>query len=76
MKIWIIVLTIAFILLRIVTTGIANYIKNDPLEKLEYKVLDGASTLGIWHGFLYLLGTLVGFADAILVLITLVNKVM
>lgn len=74
MKIWIIVLSIVFILLRIVTTGIANYIKNDGLEKLKYKVLDGASTLGIWHGLLYLLGTLVGFADIVLILILVVEK--
>lgn len=74
MKIWIIVLSIVFILLRIVTTGIANYIKNDGLEKFKYKVLDGATTLGIWHGFLYLLGTLVGFADIVLIIITIVEK--
>lgn len=74
MKIWIIVLSIVFILLRIVTTFIANYIKNDSLERTMYKVLDGASTLGIWYGFLYLLGTLVGFADIVLILIAVVEK--
>lgn len=76
MKIWIIVLSIVFILLRIVTTGIANYIMYDPLEKLKYKALDGASTLGVWYGFLWLLGTLVGFADVVLIIIAVVNLVL
>ena len=76
MKIWIIVLTIAFIFLRIVAKFLENYIRNDREERTKYYFLNGATKLGIWYGFLYLLGTLVGFADVILVLITLVNKVM
>ena len=74
MKTWIIILTITYIFLRLVAKGIANYIKNDGLESLKYKVFSGASVLGIWYGFIYHLGTLVGFADIVLIIITIVKK--
>ena len=76
MKIWIIVLTIAFIFLRIVAKFLENYIRNDREERTKYYFLNGASTLGIWHGFLYLLGTLAGFADVVLIIIAVVNLVL
>lgn len=74
MKIWIIALTIAFILLKIIQKGIANYIRNDKDEKLKYYFSQGTSPLGLWHGLFSILCTLVGFADAILVIIVIVNK--
>ena len=76
MKIWIIVLTIVFILLWITRTFIANYIRNDKTEMLKYHYLDGASTLGIWHGVIYILDMLVGVADLILIIITLADKLL
>ena len=74
MKIWIIILSIAYILLLIISKGIANYISNDKEEVLKYKILDGASTLGIWFSCTALLSTLVGFADLVLIIIVVVEK--
>ena len=74
MKTWIIILSIVFILLFVVRTSIANYIRNDKTERVKYYFLDGATPIGIWHGIIYLLEKLVGFADVILIIITVVNK--
>ena len=74
MKTWIIVLTIVFIILWFAKTCIANYIRNDKTERLKYHFLDGASTLGIWHGMIYLLASLVGLTDLVLIIIVLVGK--
>ena len=74
MKVWIIVLSIIYIFLFIVEKGIANYIRNDSEESFKYKLLHCASPLGIWHGCIAALATLVGFADLILIIITVVDK--
>ena len=74
MKIWIIVLTIAFILLKIIQKGIANYIRNDKDEKLKYYFSQGTSPLGLWHGLFSILSTLVGASDIVLFIILLLNK--
>lgn len=74
MKIWIIILSIVFILLFVVRTFLANYIMNDKTERVKYYFLDGATPLGTWHGIIYILEKLVGFADIILIIITVVEK--
>ncbi len=74
MKIWIIILSIAYILLLIISKGIANYISNDKEEALKYKILNGTSNLGILYGCVTLLSTLVGFADLVLIIIVVVEK--
>lgn len=74
MKIWIIALTIAFILLKIIQKGIANYIRNDKDEKLKYYFSQGTSPLGLWHGLFSILSTLVGASDIVLFIILLLNK--
>ena len=55
MKTWIIVLTIIYVVLRLVRTLLANYIKNDKTERLKYYFTDGETTLGLIYGITYLL---------------------
>lgn len=74
MKTWIIILTILFAVLRTVQTFLANYIRNDNKERLKYKFMDGASTLGLVHGVFYLLSNIVLSVDVILVVILLIGK--
>lgn len=76
MKTWIIVLTIAFIFLKLVARGFANYIRNDKEESMKYYFTSGATPLGVIHGFISFFGTLVGFADIILIIITVANRLL
>lgn len=75
MKTWIIVLTIVFVVLKLIQTMIKNYIKNDREESIKYYFSQGTSEMGILHGIFWLLTVLVGSADAILLFIYLINKI-
>jgi hypothetical protein len=75
MKTWIIVLAIVFVILKLVQQFLANYIRNDRTERVRYYYLDGATTLGVIHGIVSLLSTLVGCTDLILLFIYLLNLV-
>ena len=75
MKTWIIVLTIVFVVLKLIQTLLKNYIQNNKMEAFKYYYSDGGSTLGFLHGLFWLLSTLVGFADAALCLIYIVDKI-
>lgn len=69
MKIWIIVLSILFVVLRLVRQAFINYIKNDKTERLKYYFTDGTSLLGIWVGLITIISDLVAVADLTLLLI-------
>ena len=74
MKTWIIVLTIIYVVLRLVRTLLANYIKNDKTERLKYYFTDGETTLGLIYGITYLLSLFSLTADVILVFILWIDK--
>jgi hypothetical protein len=74
MKIWIIALTIVFIILKITEKCIANYIRNDKEESMKYYFTGGVTKLGIIYGFVSIIGTLVGASDIVLFIILLLNK--
>ena len=73
MKTWIIVLAIIFVVLELVKMFLANYIRNDKTERAKYYFYDGATTLGMVHGIVFLLCVLVGCTDLILLFIYLLN---
>ena len=75
MKTWIIVLTILFVVLKLIQTMIKNYIKNDREESIKYYFTQGTSEMGILYGIFWLLTVLVGSTDAILIFIYLINKI-
>ena len=74
MKTWIIILTVAWIVFRIVAKGMENYIRNDNTERIKYYFMNGSSNLGLWHGLVYGLYKLTLWADIILVIIYILNK--
>ena len=69
MKTWIIILVIAYLVLKFAQVCVANYIRNDETERLKYYFRDGATTLGALHGILWALGILDLIAAATLILI-------
>lgn len=69
MKTWIIILVAVYLVLKLAQICVANYIRNDKTERLKYHFLDGATTLGIVHGLLWLLGVVDLIAAAVLILI-------
>ena len=69
MKTWIIVLSILFVVFKIATTCIGNYIRNDKLEMMKYKALNGATNIGIAYALCYLFSILSFGADCILLII-------
>ena len=73
MKTWIIVLAIVFVVLKLVQQFLANYIRNDRKERIKYYYLDGATTLGVIHGIVFLLCVLVGCTDLFLLFSYLLN---
>ena len=75
MKIWIIVLAIVFVVLKLIQTGLKNYIKNDREESIKYYFSQGTSKLGIIHGIFWMLTVLVGSVDAILLFIYIINSI-
>ena len=74
MKTWIIILTVAWIVFRIVAKGMENYIRNDNTERIKYYFMNGSSNLGLWHGLVYGLYRLTLWADIILVIVYVLNK--
>ena len=42
MKTWIIILVAVYLVLKLAEICVANYIRNDSLERLKYKFRDGA----------------------------------
>lgn len=74
MKTWIIILTIAWVVLMLISKGIENYIRNDKTERMRYYFMNGSSNLGLWHGLVYGLYKLTLWADIILVIIYILNK--
>lgn len=75
MKTWIIILTIVYVVCKLIQTLLANYIKNDKTERVRYYFLNGATTLGVIHGIVSLLCKLVGCTDLILLLSYLLNLI-
>ena len=75
MKTWIIVLAIVYVVLKLATIGLRNYIRNDRTERIKYYFSDGTSTLGAIHSICALLSTLTGCTCIILLLIYLLNLV-
>ena len=75
MKTWIIILSIIFIILTLVKNFLANYIRNDKMERIKYQYTDGATNLGVAHGFVSLLSNIVLSADVILLIILLLDKI-
>ena len=69
MKGWIIGLAIVFAVFKLIQCALANYIRNDKDEKVKYVVFQGSTTLGLLHGLFSVLSTLVGVAEAILLLV-------
>ena len=69
MKTWIIILVAVYLVLKLAQVCVANYIRNDSLERLKYKFRDGATTLGAVHGLLWLLSVLDLIVAAVLILI-------
>jgi Na+(H+)/acetate symporter ActP len=74
MKTWIIILTIVYVVLKIVQTLLANYIRNDRTERIKYYYTEGGTLLGFVHGLVYLLSLLALSAAVILVIILLIGK--
>ena len=74
MKTWIIILTVTWVVFRLVAKGMENYIRNDHTERIRYYFMDGASNLGLWHGLVYGLYKLTLWADVILFIIYIINK--
>lgn len=75
MKTWIIILSIVFIILKLVKNFLANYIRNDKMERIKYQYTDGASPLGMAHGIISSLSSLILSADVILLIIFLLDKI-
>lgn len=75
MKTWIIVLAIVFVVLKLIQTMLKNYIRNDKTERVKYYFTNGATLLGALHGIFWLLSTLVGCIDVILLFIYLLNMI-
>lgn len=75
MKTWIIALAIVFVVLKLIQTGLKNYIKNDREESIKYYFSQGTSKLGIVHSFFWILTVLVGSVDAILLFIYIINSI-
>ena len=69
MKTWIIILVVVYLILKFAQVCVANYIRNDKTERLKYYFLEGATTLGVVHGILWILGVLDLIAAAALILI-------
>lgn len=74
MKTWIIILTIVYVVCKLIQTLLANYIKNDKTERIKYYYTEGRSFLGCIHGIFYLLGFFALTADLILIFILLIGK--
>lgn len=74
MKTWIIILTIVYVVCKLIQTLLANYIKNDKTERIKYYYTEGRSFLVCIHGIFYLLGSLALTADVILIFILLIDK--
>lgn len=74
MKTWIIILTIVYVVCKLIQTLLANYIKNDKTERIKYYYTEGGTRLGCVHGIFYLLGSLALAADVILIIILLIGK--
>ena len=62
-------MAIVFAIFKLIQGGLANYIRNDKDEKVKYYIMQGSTTLGLLHGLFSVLSTLVGVAEAILLLI-------
>lgn len=75
MKTWIIILAIVFVVLKLIQTGLKNYIKNDREESIKYYFSQGTSKLGIVYGIFWILTVLVGSVDAILLFIYIINSI-
>jgi len=74
MKIWIIVLSIIFVVSKLVQIFLENYIRNDKIERLKYYYSEGTSNLGLIYSLIYLFSTLVLSVDFILIIILLIGK--
>ena len=74
MKTWIIILTIVYVVCKLIQTLLTNYIKNDKTERIKYYYTEGRSFLVCIHGIFYLLGSLALTADVILIFILLIDK--
>ena len=74
MKTGIIVLTIVYVVCKLIQTLLANYIRNDKTERIKYYYTEGGTPLGYIHGLLYLLGLLALTADGVLITILLIDK--
>ena len=74
MKTLIIILTIVYVVCKLIQTLLANYIKNDKTERIKYYYTEGRSFLVCIHGIFYLLGSLALTADVILIFILLIDK--
>ena len=69
MKTWIIVLSIVYVVLRLVYGGIGNFIRNDREERAKYYFANGATKLGVLYGLFKILATLVLCAAIVLAII-------
>ena len=74
MKTWIIVLTIVYVVCKLIQTFLANYIRNDRTERMKYYFTEGGTPLGCFHGLFYLISSLALTADVILIIILLIGK--
>jgi len=74
MKTWIIILTIVYVVCKLIQTLLANYIRNDKTERIKYYYTEGGTPLGCFHGLFYLLSLLALTADVVLVVIFLIGK--
>ena len=74
MKTWIIILTAAYFVLRIIRILSANYINNNKDEAIKFYIDKTSSVPGIICGMAYLLGMFTLTADVILVIIFLMGK--
>lgn len=55
MRTWIIILVIVYLILKFAQKCVANYIRNDEIERFKYYFRGGITTLGAVHGILWLL---------------------
>jgi hypothetical protein len=74
MKTWIIILTIVYVVCKLIQTLLANYIRNDKTERIKYYFTEGGTPLGCVHGLFYLISSLALTADVVLVVILLIDK--
>ena len=74
MKTWIIILTIVYVVCKLIQTFLANYIRNDRTERMKYYFTEGGTLLGCFHGLFYLISSLALTADVILIIILLIGK--